>query len=109
MQRVDLRTITAELSPEELGTKDNMKVNVGGSISFSVVDPAKAVLKVENFFGSTIQFAKTLLKNLIAEKEAFELTARISQLQLELHKKLDTQTEAWGVKVTSLEIRRIDS
>jgi len=106
--RVDLRTIVMEVSPQDVITRDNVSVKVNAVVYFRVVDPAKSVIQVEKFLVATSQLAQTTLRAVLGKHALDELLSEREKLNLDIQRVLDTQTDAWGVKVSTVEIKQVD-
>lgn len=106
--RVDLRTIVMEVSPQDVITRDNVSVKVNAVVYFRVVDPAKSVIQVEKFLAATSQLAQTTLRAVLGKHALDELLSEREKLNLDIQKVLDAQTDAWGVKVSTVEIKQVD-
>ena len=99
MVRVDLRTVTLNVPPQEVITKDNVTVRVNAVAYFRVIDPNRAITEVENFLLATSQIAQTTLRSVLGKAELDALLAERERLNIELQQIIDEQTEPWGVKV----------
>ncbi len=108
MVRVDLRTIVMDVPPQDVITRDNVSVKVDAVIYFRVVDPAKSVIQVEQFLAATSYLAQTTLRAMLGKHALDELLAEREKLNLAIQQVLDTQTDAWGVKVSNVEIKQVD-
>ncbi|HQR44747.1 MAG TPA: slipin family protein [Thermoanaerobaculia bacterium] len=108
MVRVDLRTVTLEVPPQDVITKDNVSVKVNAVVYFHVLDPAKAIVKVANYFVATSQLAQTTLRSVLGQATLDELLSEREKLNLSLQEILDRHTEPWGVKVTIVEVKQVD-
>jgi regulator of protease activity HflC (stomatin/prohibitin superfamily) len=108
MVRVDLRTITLNVPPQEVITKDNVTVRVTAVAYFRVIDPNRAVTEVENFLVATTQVSQTTLRSVLGKAELDSLLAERDRLNSELQQIIDDQTEPWGVKVTSVEVKDVE-
>ena len=108
MVRVDLRTVTLNVPPQEIITKDNVTVRVTAVAYFRVIDPNKAVTEVENFLLATTQVSQTTLRSVLGKAELDSLLAERERLNAELQQIIDSQTEPWGVKVTSVEVKDVE-
>jgi regulator of protease activity HflC (stomatin/prohibitin superfamily) len=108
MVRVDLRTVTLNVPPQEVITKDNVTVRVNAVAYFRVIDPDRAVTEVENFLVATTQVAQTTLRSVLGKAELDSLLAERDRLNAELQQIIDDQTEPWGVKVTSVEVKDVE-
>ena len=106
--RVDLRTIVMDVPPQDVITRDNVSVKVNAVIYFRVVDPAKSVIQVEQFLQATSQLAQTTLRAILGKHALDELLSEREKLNLDIQKVLDTQTDAWGIKVSTVEIKQVD-
>jgi regulator of protease activity HflC (stomatin/prohibitin superfamily) len=106
--KVSLRTITMDVPAQDIITKDNISVKVNAVVYFRVVEPIKAITEVEDFFYATSQMAQTTLRSILGQSQLDELLANREELNLELQKVIDDQTEPWGVKVTNVEVKNVD-
>ena len=106
--RVDLRTIVMDVPPQDVITRDNVSVKVNAVVYFRVVDPAKSVIQVEKFLVATSQLAQTSLRAVLGKHALDELLSEREKLNLDIQRVLDTQTDAWGVKVSTVEIKQVD-
>jgi len=106
--RVDLRTIVMDVPPQDVITHDNVSVKVNAVVYFRVVDPAKSVIQVEQFLQATSQLAQTTLRAILGKHVLDELLSEREKLNLDIQKVLDTQTDAWGIKVSTVEIKQVD-
>jgi regulator of protease activity HflC (stomatin/prohibitin superfamily) len=108
MVRVDLRTITFDVPPQDVISRDNVSVKVNAVLFFRVVDPEKAVIQVENFLLATSQLAQTTLRVVLGKHELDEMLAERERLNTDVQRILDEQTDAWGIKVANVEIKHVD-
>jgi regulator of protease activity HflC (stomatin/prohibitin superfamily) len=108
MVRIDLRTIVFDVPPQDVITRDNVSVKVNAVVYFRVVDPEKAVIQVERYMEATSQLAQTTLRAILGKHELDELLAERERLNLDVQKVLDEQTDAWGIKVSHVEIKHVD-
>ena len=108
MVRVDLRVVTMDVPAQDVISRDNVSVKVNAVVFFRVVDPQRAILQVENFLMATRELAQTTLRVVLGKHELDEMLAERERLNLDIQKILDAQTDAWGVKVTNVEIKHID-
>ena len=108
MVRVDLRTVVLDVPPQDVITRDNVSVNVNAVVYFRIVDPQKAIIQVVNFLEATSQLAQTTLRAVLGKHELDALLAEREKLNLDIQKTLDTQTDAWGIKVSTVEIKDVD-
>ena len=100
MVRVSLRTVTLDVPPQDVITRDNVSVKVSAVIYFRVLDPTRAVIEVENYLYATSQLAQTTLRSVCGQSELDELLAEREKINVELQEILDRQTEPWGAEVT---------
>jgi regulator of protease activity HflC (stomatin/prohibitin superfamily) len=108
MVRVDLRTVVFDVPPQDVITRDNVSVKVNAVVYFRVVDPEKSVIQVVKFFDATSQLAQTTLRAVLGKHELDELLSERERLNLDIQKVLDSQTDAWGIKVSNVEIKHVD-
>jgi regulator of protease activity HflC (stomatin/prohibitin superfamily) len=107
MVRVDLRTVTFEVPPQEVITRDNVPAKVNAVAYFRVVDPVKSVVEVERIRNATSQIAQTTLRSVLGKADLDTLLAEREQLNENLQQIIDDQTDPWGVKVTTVEIKDV--
>jgi len=105
--RIDLRTVVIEIPSQDLITKDNVSVKVDAVLYFHVVDPAKAVIQVEQFIAATNMLAQTTLRSVLGQHELDELLSERVKLNLDIQTILDSRTSAWGIDVSNVEIRDV--
>jgi regulator of protease activity HflC (stomatin/prohibitin superfamily) len=108
MVRVDLRTVTLNIPPQEVITRDNVPARVNAVAYFRVIDPNRAIVEVENFLLATSQIAQTTLRSVLGKAELDQLLAERERLNEDLQQIIDEQTEPWGVKVTTVEIKDVE-
>ena len=108
MVRVDLRTIVFDVPSQDVITRDNVSVKVNAVVYFRVVDPQRAIIQVANFLEATSQLAQTTLRAVLGKHELDELLADREKLNLDIQTTLDAQTDAWGIKVSTVEIKHVD-
>jgi regulator of protease activity HflC (stomatin/prohibitin superfamily) len=108
MERVDLRTVTLNIPPQEVITRDNVPSSVNAVAYFRVVDANRSIVEVENFLLATSQIAQTALRSVLGKAELDQLLAERERLNEELQKIIDESTEPWGVKVTAVEIKDVE-
>jgi len=108
MVKVDLRTVTLNVPPQEVITRDNVPCRVNAVAYFRVVDPNRAVVEVENYLLATSQISQTALRSVLGKAELDQLLAERERLNEELQKIIDESTEPWGVKVTAVEIKDVE-
>jgi regulator of protease activity HflC (stomatin/prohibitin superfamily) len=106
--RIDLRTVTLDIPPQDVITKDNVTVKVSAVLYFRVVDPSRAVTEVANYLFATMQLAQTTLRSVGGQTELDELLSQRDKLNARIQEIVDSQTEPWGVKVTLVELKNID-
>jgi regulator of protease activity HflC (stomatin/prohibitin superfamily) len=108
MVKVDLRTITMDVTPQEVITKDNVTVKVDAVVYFRVVDPEASVVKVLDFIRATSLISQTTIRNVLGQSELDELLTQREKLNQALQKIIDEQTDPWGVKVSVVEIKSVE-
>ena len=108
MVKVDLRTVTRDVPPQDVITRDNVSLKVSAVIYFRVIDAEKAIIQVENFLYATSQLAQTTLRSTLGKLELDDLLAQREKINKELQQVLDLHTEPWGIKVTAVEVKAID-
>jgi regulator of protease activity HflC (stomatin/prohibitin superfamily) len=108
MVKVDLRVVTLDVPPQDVISRDNVSVKVSAVVYFRVVDPQKAIIQVEKFLNATSQLAQTTLRAVLGKHELDEMLAERERLNLDVQRILDSQTDAWGIKVTNVEIKHVD-
>lgn len=108
MVRVGLRTIVHDVPSQDVISRDNVSVKVNAVIYFRVVDADKAVIQVEDFFAATSQLAQTTLRSVLGKHELDEMLAERDKLNRDIQEILDSQTDAWGIKVANVEIKHVD-
>ncbi len=108
MIKVDLRTIVADVPPQDVITKDNVSANVNAVIYFRVVHPDKAVLQVNDYLYATSQLAQTTLRSVLGSVELDELLSQRDKINDKLQEMIDQQTDPWGIKVSSVEVKHVE-
>ncbi len=108
MVRVSLRTVTMDVPPQDVITRDNVPVKVNAVVYFRVMDPGKAVVEIENYVIATSQIAQTTLRSILGQAELDELLSRREKINIELQSIIDEQTDPWGVKVSTVEIKDVE-
>ncbi|MEI6092372.1 MAG: slipin family protein [bacterium] len=108
MVRVSLRTVVLDVPPQDVITKDNISVKVNAVIYFSVVDPKKAVIAVEDFLYATSQLSQTTLRSVLGQSELDELLSLREKINDHLQSILDQHTDQWGIKISKVEVKNID-
>jgi len=108
MVRVDLRIVVVDVPSQDVISRDNVTLKVNAVLYFRVVDAQLAVIQVENFFAATSQLAQTTLRTVLGKHTLDEMLSERERLNLDLQKILDSQTDAWGIKVANVEIKHVD-
>lgn len=108
MLRVDLRLVVMDVPPQDVISRDNVSVKVNAVVYFRVIDPARAVLQVAQFYEATSQLAQTTLRSVLGRHELDELLTEREMLNKDLQEILDKATDAWGIKVSNVEIKHVD-
>jgi regulator of protease activity HflC (stomatin/prohibitin superfamily) len=108
MVRVDLRTVVMDVPTQDVISRDNVSVKVNAVVYFRVIDPEKAIIQVENFYMATSQLAQTTLRSVLGQHELDEMLAEREKLNVDIQDILDKQTDAWGIKVSNVEIKHVD-
>jgi len=106
--RVDMRTFVEDVPTQDVISRDNVSVKVNAVIYYRVVDPERAIIHVENFIMATSQFAQTTLRSVLGQHELDEMLAERDKLNKDIQVILDEQTDAWGIKVTNVELKHVD-
>lgn len=106
--RVSLRTVTFDVPSQDIITRDNITVKVNAVVYFRVIDPIRAITEVEDYFFATSQIAQTTLRSILGQSQLDDLLTKRDELNAELQKVIDFQTEPWGVKVTAVEVKNVD-
>jgi regulator of protease activity HflC (stomatin/prohibitin superfamily) len=108
MFKVDLRVVTLDIPPQDCITKDNVTVRVNAVLYFRVIDPVKAVVNIRNYTQATVQIAQTSLRSVVGQRELDELLAQREEVNHDLQKIIDEQTDPWGVKVSIVEVKDVE-
>ncbi len=108
MVRVSLRTIVMDVPPQDVITRDNVSVKVNAVVYFRVMDPQRAIVEVENFHYATSQLSQTTLRSVLGQVELDGLLSERERLNQDLQTILDQNTDAWGIKVSSVEVKHVD-
>jgi regulator of protease activity HflC (stomatin/prohibitin superfamily) len=108
MVRVELRTMVFDVPSQDVISRDNVSVKVNAVVYFRVVDPERAIIKVEDFLNATSQLSQTTLRAVLGKHELDEMLAERDRLNADIQQVLDAQTDAWGVKVSNVEIKHVD-
>lgn len=106
--RMDLRTRVLDVPPQDVISKDNVSVKVNAVVYFRVLDPEKAVIQVEQYEAATSQFAQTTLRSVLGQHDLDQMLAEREKLNIEVQRILDERTDAWGIKVSNVELKHID-
>jgi regulator of protease activity HflC (stomatin/prohibitin superfamily) len=106
--RMDLRTVTAEIPPQDVITRDNVTVKVSAVLYFRVIDPSRAVTEVRDYLYATLQLAQTTLRSVGGQTDLDDLLSQRDKLNTRIQEIVDLQTEPWGIKVTLVELKNID-
>ncbi|MEF3254512.1 MAG: slipin family protein [Deferribacterales bacterium] len=108
MVKVNLRTVVMDVPPQDVISKDNISIKVNAVVYFRVIQPAKAVLEVEDYYYATSQIAQTTLRSVLGQVELDEILSHRDKINKNLQDVIDSQTDPWGIKVSSVEIKHID-
>ncbi|RLA43691.1 MAG: slipin family protein [Gammaproteobacteria bacterium] len=108
MVRVDLRTIVMDVPSQDVISRDNVSVEVNAVVYFRVLDPERAIIQVEDFYAATSQLAQTTLRSVLGQHELDEMLSERDRLNTDIQAILDEQTDAWGIKVSNVEIKHVD-
>jgi regulator of protease activity HflC (stomatin/prohibitin superfamily) len=106
--KVSLRIVTMDVPSQDIITRDNITVKVNAVVYFRVMDPTRAITAIEDFFFATSQIAQTTLRSILGQSQLDDLLTNREQLNAELQKVIDFQTEPWGIKVTAVEVKNVD-
>jgi regulator of protease activity HflC (stomatin/prohibitin superfamily) len=108
MEKRDLRVIVMDVPTQDVISRDNVSVKVNAVVYFRIVDPERAVIQVENVFEATSQLAQTTLRSVLGQHELDEMLSERDKLNVDVQSILDRQTDAWGIKVSNVEIKHVD-
>ena len=108
MVRVDLRIIVMDVPPQDVISRDNVSVKVNAVVYFRVLDPQRSIIQVEDYYAATSQLAQTTVRSVLGKHELDEMLSERDKLNADIQKILDAATDAWGIKVTSVEIKHVD-
>lgn len=108
MVKVDLRIVVMDVPPQDVISRDNVSVKVNAVVFFRAIDPQRAIIQVEDYYSATNQLAQTTLRSVLGKHELDEMLAERDKLNTDIQKILDAATDAWGIKVTAVEIKHID-
>ena len=106
--KVSLRTVVMDVPPQDIITRDNVTVKVNAVLYFRVIDPERAIIKVEDYLYATSQVSQTTLRSILGQKELDDLLAKRDDINMALQKVIDQSTEPWGIKVSSVEVKNVD-
>jgi regulator of protease activity HflC (stomatin/prohibitin superfamily) len=106
--RVTLRTVAMDVPPQDVITRDNVSVKVNAVIYFRVVDPERAIIQVEDYLYATSMMSQTTLRSVLGQSQLDDLLAKREEINAELQRIIDQQTEPWGVKVSAVEVKNVD-
>jgi regulator of protease activity HflC (stomatin/prohibitin superfamily) len=106
--KVGLRIVAMDVPSQDIITRDNITVKVNAVVYFRVIDPVKAITEVEDFFFATSQIAQTTLRSILGQSQLDDLLSKREEVNAELQKVIDFQTEPWGIKVTAVEVKNVD-
>jgi regulator of protease activity HflC (stomatin/prohibitin superfamily) len=106
--KVSLRTVTMDVPAQDVITRDNVSVKVNAVVYFRVMDPSKAITEVEDFYFATSQIAQTTLRSVVGQSQLDDLLSKRDEINAELQRIIDFQTEPWGIKVTAVEVKNVD-
>jgi len=108
MVRIDLRTRVLDVPPQDVISRDNVSVNVNAVVYYRVIDPEKSIIQVEDFSRATSELAQTTLRSVVGQHELDEMLAEREKINNDVQQILDEQTDAWGIKVSNVELKHID-
>src|SRR5215211_1551270 len=108
MVRVSLRTVVLDVPPQDVITQDNVSIKVNAVVYFRVLDPRNAIVQVENFLAATSQISQTTLRSVLGQSELDDLLSQREKINHKLQQIIDSQTEPWGIKVSTVEVKQID-
>lgn len=108
VERIDLRTRVFDVPPQDVISRDNVSVRVNAVVYYRVIDPEKAIIQVEDFNEATSELAQTTLRSVVGQHELDQMLAERERLNDDVQQILDSQTDAWGIKVSNVELKHID-
>ena len=108
MVRVDLRIVVMDVPSQDVISRDNVSVKVNAVVYFRVIDPDKAIIQVANYYEATSQLSQTTLRAVLGKHELDDMLAEREKLNLDIQRILDAQTDAWGIKISNVEIKHVD-
>jgi regulator of protease activity HflC (stomatin/prohibitin superfamily) len=106
--RVDLRTVVLEVPTQDVISRDNVSVKVSAVVYLRVIDPQKSIIQVADYLNATSQLAQTMLRSVLGKHQLDDMLAEREKLNNDIREALDTQTDAWGIKVANVEIKQVD-
>ena len=106
--RVSIRTVTMDVPPQDVITKDNVTVQVNAVVYFRVVDPQRAIVEVQDYLYATSMIAQTTLRSVLGQSQLDDLLSKREQINVDLQRIIDEQTEPWGIKVSAVEVKNVD-
>ncbi|OGT41393.1 MAG: hypothetical protein A3F13_05300 [Gammaproteobacteria bacterium RIFCSPHIGHO2_12_FULL_40_19] len=106
--RIDLRTVVMDIPPQDVISRDNVSVRVNAVVYFRVIDPQRAIIQVEEYQNAVSQLAQTTLRSVLGQHELDEMLAERTKLNTHIQQILDEHTDAWGIKISMVEIKHID-
>jgi regulator of protease activity HflC (stomatin/prohibitin superfamily) len=108
MVKVSLRIVVLDVPPQDIITQDNVSIKVNAVVYFRVIEPANAIVQVENFLAATSQISQTTLRSVLGQSELDDLLSKRDMINQKLQQIIDAQTEPWGIKVSNVEVKQID-
>lgn len=108
MRKIDMRTITMDIPPQDVITRDNVSLKVNAVLYFRVIEPEKAVTQVEHYLYATSQLAQTTLRSILGQHELDDILTERDRINKNLQEILDRHTDIWGIKVSSVEVKNVD-
>ncbi len=108
IERLELRTVVMDVPTQDVISQDNVSVKVNAIVFFRVIDPERAIIQVENFHAATSQLAQTTLRSVLGQHDLDAMLSQRDKLNKDIQEILDTQTDAWGIKVANVEIKHVD-
>lgn len=108
MVKVDLRTVTLDVPPQDVITRDNVSIKVNAVVYYRVIDPVKCVMEIEDYHYATSQMAQTTLRSIVGQGDLDDLLSNRERISNEIQGILDDQTDPWGIKVTNVEVKHVD-
>jgi regulator of protease activity HflC (stomatin/prohibitin superfamily) len=108
MVKVDLRTVTMDVPPQDVITRDNITVKVNAVVYFRIIDASKCIVEIEDYYNATSQIAQTTLRNVLGQSELDELLSQREMISQKLQQIIDDQTDPWGIKVVTVEVKDVE-